>query len=181
MRQYGSHLDCRATFGIAAAAIPSRIMPRPVLLTLIGATAFLALGVAENAGLLVAAGWLPRTACGSASAVVIVGLAASEGAGLIRVGRTLGCWWQRPTRRTRTHTLVLGLAARAMAEARLLHLIPDGLAMAACCSAAVTTGLAFHQQVEARLALPCLASQHTAAPEESFYHVRHAIQDRVAG
>jgi len=128
-----------------------RRVQRPVLLVLIGAIAFLALGLAENAMLLAPAGWLPRMAYGSASAVVIVGLAASERAGLIRVGRTLGLLGAASYAIYLTHTLVLGLAARAMAEVGLLHLIPDGLAMAACCGAAVATGLAFHRVVEVRL------------------------------
>ena len=138
-------------FGIAAGAIPSHAVPRPVLLALAGATAFLALGLAENAGLLTPAGWLPRMAYGSASAVVIVGLAASERAGLIRVGRVLRLLGAASYAIYLTHTLVLGLAARAMAELGLLHLLPDGLAMAACCVAAVAAGLAFHRMVEMRL------------------------------
>ena len=137
--------------GIAAAVILSRAVRRPVLLALAGATAFLALGLAENAGLLAPAGWLPRTAYGGASAGVIVGLAASERAGLIRVGRTLGSLGAASYAIYLTHTLVLGLAARAMAEAGLLHLLPNGLAMAACCGAAVAAGLAFHRLVEVRL------------------------------
>jgi len=152
-------------FGIAAAAIPSRVVPRPVLLALIGATAFVALGLAENAGLLTPAGWLPRMAYGSASAGVIVGLAASERTGLIRVGRMLGLLGAASYAIYLTHTLVLGLAARVVAEVGLLHLMPDGLAMAACCGAAVATGLAFHRLVEVRLtALVRRAGRHSSNP-----------------
>ncbi len=126
-------------------------MPRPVLLVLAGATAFVVLSLAENAGLLTPAGWLPRMAYGSASVGVIVGLAASERTGLIRVGRMLGVLGAASYAIYLTHTLVLGLAARAAAEVGLLHPLPDGLAMAACCGAAVATGLAFHRLVEVRL------------------------------
>jgi len=108
---------------------------------------------------------LPRIAYGSASAGVIVGLVASERTGLIRAGRMLGVLGAASYAIYLTHTLVLGLAARAAAEAGLLHLMPDGLAMAACCGAAVATGLAFHRLVEVRLtALVRRAGRHPIHP-----------------
>ncbi len=98
-------------FGIAAAAIPSTVVRRPVLVAMFGAVAFLALGTAEDAGLLIPAGWLPRLAYGSASAILIVGLTASERAGLITVGRILGLLGAASYAIYLMHTLVLGLAA----------------------------------------------------------------------
>lgn len=138
-------------FGIAAAAIPGTVVRHPLLLTVLGAAAFLAAGVAEDAGLLTSVGWLPRLVYGSASAILIVGLAAAERAGLITVSRMFGLLGAASYAIYLMHTLVLGLAARALVETGLLQHMPDRLVMVACCGTAVAAGLAFHRWAEVPL------------------------------
>ena len=138
-------------FGIGAAAVPDAVVRRPLVLAAFGAAAFLAAGVAEDAGLLAPVGWLPRLVYGSASALLIIGLAAGERAGLIRVNRMLRQLGAASFAIYLVHNLVLPLGVRALAGAGLLSLLPDWLAMVVCCCGGIAAGLAFHHWVELRL------------------------------
>ena len=135
-------------FGIAAAAMPSALVRHPLALAAVGALVFLVFGVAEDAGVLLPTGWLPRAAYGSASAVLIVGLAAAERAGTL----TVGLAWRRLGAASYSiylvHTLVLALPARFAASVGLLRFMPGWLTMMVCFALAVIAGMMFHRLIE---------------------------------
>ncbi len=78
--------DALFPIGIGAAWITLHIpVPRPRTLALLGAAAFLLMGLAENAGLLPAVGPSGRLAYGLASAAIVIGIAQAERAGRLPV------------------------------------------------------------------------------------------------
>ena len=140
-------------FGIAAAAFPGMWVRYPLVLAVLGGLAFLGSGMAEDAGILLPTGWLPRVAYGSASAALIVGLVAAERAGTL----TVGLAWRRLGAASYAiylvHTLVLALPARFAASVGLLRFMPGWLTMMVCFAVAVIAGLMFHRLIEMPMTL----------------------------
>ena len=150
LRHWGtSWYDLLFAVGIGAAWITlSMPMPQPRALAVLGIAAFLAAGLAENAGLLPVTGLPGRLAYGLASAAVIMGVAVAERVGQLRVGPALVLFGSASYSIYLVHSLVLGYAAKMLMFAGLVTRLPGWLVIMVVVAAAVAAGIVFHVWVE---------------------------------
>jgi len=136
-------------FGIAAAAtLPRYPIARPRLLAGLGAAGFLLTGLIENAGLIETARFASKMAFGLSATAIVLGLAAAERQGRLRIGRAGALLGNASYAIYLVHTIVIGLTARALATAHILPHLPGPLALALVAASATAAGIALHQTVE---------------------------------
>ena len=136
---------------LVALAVERGGVPAPRLVALAGAAAFLATGLAEDAGLLTHAGFVSQGCFGVASAAVLTGVVEAERRGSLRVGRSLVLLGAASYSIYLSHTVVIGLAAHGSAALGLMRLLPGWGAMALMTGAGVGAGLALYWTVERSL------------------------------
>ena len=155
MRWWGlGWFDLLFVFGIGAARVTLHApVPRPRALAALGIAAFLAAGLAENAGLLPATGLPGRLAYGLASGLIIVGAAAAERAGHLQVGPAMTTLGAASYSIYLVHSPMLGYAQRGLTVTGLATRLPDWVLMAILVSVSVAAGIAFHWWVEQPLTM----------------------------
>lgn len=132
--------DLLFAFGMGAAWLVVRgSVPFPRTLLVVGAVGFLTAGVAENAGLLPLVGLAGRLAYGTASALMILGLARP-----LHIGPVLTLLGAASYSIYLVHSPMLGYAAKGLA----LISLPGWLTMVAAVVIAVAAGIVFHLVVE---------------------------------
>ena len=147
-----SPLNLEFMLGVAVAQTTlGMAVPRPLLLAWTGATAFLAAGLAENAGLMATAGDLSEALFGTASAAMIAGLATAERQGRLRIGPAGAFLGDASYALYLIHTVIIGLAARVLALLGLVKVLPAAAVFAVVVAAAVAAGAGLHVLVERRL------------------------------
>jgi peptidoglycan/LPS O-acetylase OafA/YrhL len=125
-----------------------RTIPFPRLLALAGGVAFLAAGLAEDAGYKSMAehGLLPVLLYGASAACIITGLVAAERAGTLRVGRIGGLLGALSYPLYLTHGIAISIAVEA---ARKLHYAGSGaLLLTGAVAVACVAAMAVHYCVE---------------------------------
>lgn len=141
----GGPINMDFLFGIAAAEAVRHVrLAWPRLLAVAGAAGFLAAGLAENAGRIATDGLASKLLFGLAAAAIVLGLAAAERQGRLRVGRAAVLAGNASYSLYLLHTVVIGLTARVLAG---LHL-PGVLVMAIAAAAAVAAGLLLYEVAE---------------------------------
>jgi peptidoglycan/LPS O-acetylase OafA/YrhL len=136
-----------------AAALVVRDAPvaAPRLLAALGAAAFVATGLAENAGLF-APGTLPGTMFyGAAATATIIGLGCAERAGSLRVGRIGGFLGAASYSIYLLHTIIISLGIRVLTEAGITRALPDWLSVLLLVAVALAASFALHLLVEQKL------------------------------
>ncbi len=146
---FASPLHLEFLMGMAAAVIvQDRHIPAPRFVALGGTFGFLVAGLAENAGLLAWAGLGSEVAFGLSSTLLIIGLAASERNGQLRVGRFGALLGAASYSLYLLHETILGLTARALAAAGLIHALPGWVVLLAVTVAATVSAIALYGWVE---------------------------------
>ena len=141
--------DLLFLMGIVAARITLGDRLRwPYVAAALGVSAFLAAGLAEDAGFVPAQGLIGRLAYGLSSACLIAGIATAERRGRLRVGPALVLLGAASYSIYLVHDIVLGYAARLLAMAGVMGRVPGWFAMVLVTLAAVAAGLAFHWWIE---------------------------------
>lgn len=133
---------------LVALAARRRLLPAPRVIAAAGGVAFLVAGLAENAGLLVQAGYGSQACFGLASTAVLAGLVEAERRGSLRVGRTLVTLGAGSYSIYLCHTIVIGLTAHSLAFAGVMRHLPGWGAVALCGGAGVGVGLLLYWHVE---------------------------------
>jgi len=147
-----SPLNLEFMLGVTVARMTISVaVPRPLLLAALGALAFLAAGLAENAGLMSKAGEVSEALFGAASAAMIAGLAAAERQGRLQIGAAGAFLGDASYAIYLIHTVVIGLVARALGLLGLVKLLPIAVVFAVVVAASVAAGAALHVLVERRL------------------------------
>jgi exopolysaccharide production protein ExoZ len=144
------HLDFLLGIGVAL-AVQRRLVPAPRTVAAAGAMAFLAAGLAEDAGLLVQAGYVSQICFGLASTAVLAGLVEAERRGSLRVGRPLVTLGAGSYSIYLCHTIAIGVAAYTLAHLGIMRLLPGWGAMALCVGAGLGAGLMLYWNVERSL------------------------------
>jgi peptidoglycan/LPS O-acetylase OafA/YrhL len=145
---FASLWDAQFLLGAIAAHVTlTRAIRRPRVWAALGAAAFLATGLAENAGALAVAG-ADRLLFGAAAAVAVAGIAGAERQGLLRVGRAAAWLGDASYSLYLIHPTAIGLAARVLAAAGLLAAMPGPVAFAVVAVAGVAAGVALYLTVE---------------------------------
>jgi len=128
-------------FGVMAGHLVASGGVKPArLLAVIGAAGFLAVGVAENAGLFPVAGPATQVLFGLCAAALIVGLASAETQGTIRVGAFAAFLGGASYSIYLVHTLTITLFAQLLMRTGTTHLLPGGATLLAASVLAVLSG-----------------------------------------
>ena len=149
LRLFAGSYNMDFLFGIAAAHVALHRHPaRPLLLVAIGVAVFLLSGVAEDAGLIRTAGLISKLLFGLAAAACVLGLAVAERQGRLHLGRAATRLGNASYAIYLVHTIVIGLAARALATLQVLPVLPGAVALVVVAVLAVAVGVVLHQIVE---------------------------------
>lgn len=136
--------------GIAAARFVSRVRPPGArIIACLGATAFLAVGLAENAGYFIMGDMTEHMLLGAASMVMIAGMVCAERDGNLRVGRMALLLGDASYVLYLLHLLVGTLIIRVLGAVGVLSLIPSVVALIIAILGCVAAALAVHLCVEA--------------------------------
>ena len=135
--------------GIGVALLVQRgSVAAPRAIALAGAAGFLVSGFAEDAGLLVQAGFASQACFGLASAAMLTGLVEAERRGKLRVGPALVVLGAASYSIYLVHTIAIGVAARTLALLGVMALLPGWSAMLLGAGAGLGAGLLLYQYVE---------------------------------
>jgi peptidoglycan/LPS O-acetylase OafA/YrhL len=140
---------------LTAWLVSARRVPHPLGLVGAGIAAFLACGLVENAGSIVWAGLASQLGFGAAATLVILGLAAAEYQGSLRIGRIGAFAGAASYSLYLIHTIVIGLAARLLASLGIVTLIPAWAVMLFTVAAALVAAGLLHWLIERRLISAC--------------------------
>jgi exopolysaccharide production protein ExoZ len=140
--------------GILSALTVLRLrFPLPRLLATLGVAAFIATGLAENAGFFAEAGLVSVLLFGSSSAAILVGAATAERIGTLRIGGIGALLGAASYSIYLTHTVTIGLTSHLMAKLGVISLLPDWAMLCIVVCAAGGVGIVFHWFVERPLGL----------------------------
>ena len=135
--------------GMATAHVALRVaLGRPLRLAALGAAGFFAAGMAENAGLVATAGLASQSLFGAAAAATVLGVAAAERQGVLRVGRAAAFFGNASYSLYLVHIVVIGLTVRLLARLHALAALPGVAVMAVVVAVAITVGLSLYRYVE---------------------------------
>jgi peptidoglycan/LPS O-acetylase OafA/YrhL len=140
---------------LAAWLMTARHIPRPLWLAAAGIVAFFVFGMIENAGLIVWAGLASQLGFGAAATLVIIGLAAAERRGMLRIGRFAGFAGAASYSLYLIHTIAIGLATRLLASLGVVTLVPAWAVMLFAVAAALIAAGLLHWFIERRLISAC--------------------------
>ena len=133
---------------LAAWLVLTDRVPVPRTLALVGTLAFLAAGIGERAGLFPVAKLTSRLLFGTASLLVVAGLASAERQGRFRVGKFPAFMGSASYSLYLVHTIAIGLTARLLAALHLFNGMPDWLVLGVVSISAVIAGCAVHVWIE---------------------------------
>jgi exopolysaccharide production protein ExoZ len=120
----------------------------PLSLVGIGLAGFLAAGLAENGGVFALAGPVSQVCFGLSASLIILGLAVAEHQGRLRFGTAGAFAGAASYTLYLVHTIVIGLTARVLMIAGLVHGLHGALALVATVLGAVVAAGLIHQFVE---------------------------------
>jgi peptidoglycan/LPS O-acetylase OafA/YrhL len=141
--------DLQFLMGIVAARVTlTRAVPRPRLLAGLGIAAFLAVGLAENAGFFPVAGAAAKLLFGISAAVAVAGIAGAERQAALRVAAAGVFLGNASYSLYLIHPTAIGLAARVLARTRIIGAVPEAVAFAIVAAAGVAAGAALYLAVE---------------------------------
>lgn len=155
-----SSLNLLFAFGMAAFyMVEKRILPLPLLCAVIGAIAFVSLGLVE-----VATGWSEGLLYGACALLLVGGLASAEGERPIKVPALLKLLGNASYSIYLVHYPALSILARIFR--RTVAFLPAEVAFLLIVAAATAAGVLFHLVVEDRLVkmLKAFSGGHGAAP-----------------
>ena len=122
--------------------------PVPRLIAVIGGVAFLAVGLAENAGAFEWAGTASQILFGLAAGVIIGGLASAERAGALRAGPVAAWLGAISYVLYLSHVIVIGLTARALGIVGVVQVLPGWIVLVATTLTALAVAGGLHRYVE---------------------------------
>jgi peptidoglycan/LPS O-acetylase OafA/YrhL len=162
----GSAYNAQFLMGAIAAAVATRGLPRPLLLTTLGATVFVVIGMVENAGLIDPSGIAGRLLYGPAAMLLVIGIAAAERQGGLRIGRIGAFFGDMSYSTYLVHTVVIGLTARVLMMMGLIKLTPGWVVMILVIISALGIAALLYRFVERPVtrALNQLARHYVLAP-----------------
>ena len=123
-------------------------VPVPLTLATLGAVMFLAVGVGEQIGWVPVAKLTSQLLFGSASTMVVAGLAAAERMGRLSVGKVAAFLGGTSYSLYLVHTIAIGLTAKVLSVLHLFNGMPDWLAMSIVSASAVLAGSVVHVWIE---------------------------------
>jgi peptidoglycan/LPS O-acetylase OafA/YrhL len=121
---------------------------RPLLLATVAAIAFAGFGLMENAGAMDAAGPVSELMFAAASVGLVIGLATAERQGRLHIGPGAAFLGNASYSLYLIHTIVIGLAARALGLLGLIKILPAAAIFGVVAAAAILAGAALHAFVE---------------------------------
>ena len=135
--------------GIGAALVVRAVsVPAALALLVAGAIGFIVAGIAENFGAFQTTGLVSKLAFGTASAVIVVGVASAERQKLLRFGGVATFFGAASYSIYLVHTIVIGLTARVLAASGLMFAVSDGAVLIVVSVAAITAGLGLYALIE---------------------------------
>lgn len=144
-----SRYDTQFVAGVGVAWLTlHRSLRYPGVVAIFAAATFIAVGLAENAGLFSGDSVTARLAFGVPAGLLIWGLAQTEQSGLLRVPPALVMLGAASYSIYLVHSPVLGYAARGLAAIGVLGIVPGWAGLGIGAGIAVGAGIAFHHAVE---------------------------------
>jgi exopolysaccharide production protein ExoZ len=135
--------------GIAAAWwVRNRVTSYPVAWAAFGIVAFFTISMMENANLFIKAGLISQISFGLAAAVILVGLSSAEQQGFIRINPIGAFFGAASYSLYLVHTVIIGLTARTMAAAGVIHRIPGWFSLIIVVVASLVGGALVHAFIE---------------------------------
>lgn len=135
--------------GIGAALVVRAVsVPAALALLVAGVIGFIVAGIAENFGAFQTTGLVSKLAFGTASAVIVVGVASAERQKLLRFGRVAMFFGAASYSIYLVHTIVIGLTARVLAASGLMFAVSEGAVLTVVSVAAITAGLGLYALIE---------------------------------
>ena len=131
-----------------AMLVRRRLVPRPGTMAIAGVAAFLAVGLAENAGLMTHTGTASILLFGTASAMIIAGLAAVESEAGLVVPQPLIALGAASYVIYLIHFTGISVSARLLAALGVMRLVPGWLAFGLVLVSVLVVGLLMHRSIE---------------------------------
>jgi peptidoglycan/LPS O-acetylase OafA/YrhL len=144
------HLQFFMGMGVAYLMLNSRV-PSPRLLALLGACAFFAVGMMENAGVIQArSNMLSETLFGAAAATTLLGLAAAETAGALSTSKSASFLGEASYSIYLVHVTIIGWTVHLLQIAGVIKALPGWAAILCVAASAMTAAFLLYDFVERR-------------------------------